>query len=298
MPGIADLTPLTLTAGDLTATFIPGAGMVGSSLTHRGEDLLGQRGGVDAYVERGSTFGIPLLYPWANRLSATRYRDVDLTGAPRVRLDANGLPIHGLLHAWPGWEVLEHTADRLRARADFSDGGLPGFPFPHLLEQHVHLTAAALSIATMVRATGEAEVPVAFGYHPYLAITEADRLDVPARTHVALDDRGLPTAATEAQPAQAIALSGADLDDLYTGLSHPPAFTLVQPERRITVRFDHGYPVAQLYAPPGQGLLAIEPMTAPTNALVTGDGLRTVEPGGTFIATFSITVDAPPTIPS
>lgn len=296
MAGIADLTPLTLAAGDLVAAFIPGAGMVGSSLTHRGDELLGQRGGVDAYVERGSTFGIPLLYPWANRLSGTRYGDVDLTGVPRVRLDPNGLPIHGLLHAWPDWQVLEHTDDRLRARTDLTD--LPGFPFPHVLEQHVHLTPAGLSVATMLRATGEVAVPVSFGYHPYLATTEADRLDVPACTHVALDDRGLPTGATEPQPARAIALADADLDDLYTGLAHPPAFTLVRPERRVTVTFDHGYPVAQLYAPPGQGLLAIEPMTAPTDALVTGDGLRTVEPGGTFLATFSITVDVPPTIPS
>lgn len=296
MPGIADLTPLTLAAGDLVAAFIPGAGMVGSSLTHRGDELLGQRGGVDAYVERGSTFGIPLLYPWANRLSDTRYGDVDLTGVPRVRLDPNDLPIHGLLHAWPDWQVLEHTDDRLRARTDLAD--LPGFPFPHVLEQHVHLTPAGLSIATMLRATGEVEVPVSFGYHPYLATTEADRLEVPACTHVALDDRGLPTGATEPQPARAIALADADLDDLYTGLPHPPAFTLVRPERRITVTFDHGYPVAQLYAPPGQGLLAIEPMTAPTNALVTGADLPAVAPGGTFLATFSISVDVPPTIPS
>lgn len=296
MPGITDLTPLTLTAGDLTAAFIPGAGMVGSSLTHRGDELLGQRGGVDAYVGRGSTYGIPLLYPWANRLSGTRYGAVDLTDAPRVRRDPNGLPIHGLLHAWPHWEITEHTGDRLRARTDLS--ALAGFPFPHVLEQHVHLTGTSLAIATMVRATGEVDVPISFGYHPYVATTDADRLEVPARTHLTLDDRGLPTGEAEAQPAETIALAGAALDDLFTGLPNPPAFTLVRPERRITVTFDHGYPVAQLYHPPGQGLLAIEPMTAPTNALVTGDDLPAVAPGATFVATFSITVDAPPTIPS
>ncbi|MBJ7521468.1 MAG: aldose 1-epimerase [Solirubrobacteraceae bacterium] len=270
--------------------------MVGSSLTHRGEELLGQRGGVEAYVERGSTFGVPLLYPWANRLSGDTYRGVDLTAAPRTRRDPNGLPIHGLLHAWPHWEVTEHTDDRLRARTDLSD--LAGFPFPHALEQHVHLTPTALSIATMVRATGDVEVPVSFGYHPYLAVTEDDRLEVPARTHVAPDDRGLPTGATMQQPAETVALAGRELDDLYTGLPHPPAFTLVTSARRITVTFDHGYPVAQLYHPPGQGLLAIEPMTAPTNALVTGEALPTVPPGGTFVATFSISVDDAPTIPS
>lgn len=263
--------------------------MVGSSLTHRGEELLGQRGGVDAYVERGSTFGIPLLHPWANRLSGDDYRGVDLRTAPRARRDANGLPIHGLLHAWPDWEVTEHTADRLRARTDL--GALEGFPFPHVLEQHVHLSETALSIATMLRATGDVDVPVSFGFHPYLAVTAADRLELPARTHLTLDARGLPTGQTTPEPAETIDLDSRALDDLYEGLPDRPAFTLVTPARRITVTFDHGYPVAQLYHPPGEGLLAIEPMTAPTDALRTGIDLPTVAPGQTFLASFSIGVD-------
>ncbi len=53
----------------LEATFLPGAGMLCSSLRHRGEELLAQNRGVEAYVERGKTMGIPLLYPWANRLA-------------------------------------------------------------------------------------------------------------------------------------------------------------------------------------------------------------------------------------
>jgi len=48
---------------DLEAHFAPGAGMVGCSLRHRGEKLLGLRGGVEDYLARGKTFGIPLLHP-------------------------------------------------------------------------------------------------------------------------------------------------------------------------------------------------------------------------------------------
>lgn len=275
--------------------------MVGASLRHRGDELLGQRGGVGAYVDRGSTFGIPLLYPWANRLGGDAYRGVDLTGEPRLRRDGNGLPIHGLLHAWPDWEVLEATGDRLRARADFT-AGLPGFPFPHVLEQHVHLTDGALAIATIVRATGDVEVPIAFGHHPYLAPPGAERaawvLGLPARRHLLLDDRGLPTGASEHAPAETAPLGDRTYDDLYDELPTLPEFSVTAGGRRITVRFDHGYPFAQIYAPPGDALLCFEPMTAPTDALRSGDGLRTVPPGGTFLATCSIAVDAAPTIPA
>ena len=46
--------------------------MIGTSLSDDGVELLGQRRGLDAYVTNGKTMGIPILYPWANRLSANR----------------------------------------------------------------------------------------------------------------------------------------------------------------------------------------------------------------------------------
>ena len=52
---------------------MPDAGMIGISLTDSGVQLLGQRRGLDAYVSDGKTMGIPILYPWANRLGANTY---------------------------------------------------------------------------------------------------------------------------------------------------------------------------------------------------------------------------------
>ena len=46
--------------------------MIGTSLADDGVELLGQRRGLDAYVTDGKTMGIPMLYPWANRLSGSK----------------------------------------------------------------------------------------------------------------------------------------------------------------------------------------------------------------------------------
>src|SRR3954469_12268673 len=138
-----------LTAGDLTATFVPQLGMIGASLEHRGEELLGQRNGLAAYEAKGSTMGIPLLYPWANRLAGLEYeatgKSIQLDpDSPRIRLDPNGLPIHGLLGANPHWEV---TGD-LEARLDFGAQPelLEAFPFPHELRLAAALRGGALEI--------------------------------------------------------------------------------------------------------------------------------------------------------
>ena len=63
-----------LAAGELEATFLVGLGMLGTSLRHRGEELLALPGGVAGYRDRNVT-GLPLLAPWANRLPSWRYRD-------------------------------------------------------------------------------------------------------------------------------------------------------------------------------------------------------------------------------
>ena len=57
----------------LEAAFAPGVGMIGCSLRHEGEELLGQRGGLAKYADTGSSMGIPLLHPWANRLDGLEY---------------------------------------------------------------------------------------------------------------------------------------------------------------------------------------------------------------------------------
>ena len=53
----------------LRAAFAPGANLVLHSLRRAGRELLALNDGLGAYRELGATMGVPLLYPWANRLS-------------------------------------------------------------------------------------------------------------------------------------------------------------------------------------------------------------------------------------
>ena len=98
------IVELAAPGGDLVAQFAVGAGMVGCSLRHRGEELLGIGGGLPAYLDDGAVFGIPLLYPWANRLGGWSYeaagRAVELDRAsPLLHGEEHCLPIHGALAA-------------------------------------------------------------------------------------------------------------------------------------------------------------------------------------------------------
>jgi galactose mutarotase-like enzyme len=288
---------VTLKAGAWTSRWVPSVGMVGVSLFGHGRELLGQLGGLDAYVARGSTFGIPLLHPWANRLDGYSYA-VDGTsvaldaGTPGLRVDGTGLPIHGLLAAYRGWQVREAGARTLVAELPFDEDPalLGAFPFPHRLTLEVEHGGDRVTVTTTLTPTGDVPVPVSFGFHPYFTLPGVTRggivLRAPAMTRLELDDHGIPTGGREEVRERHTVIGDAVLDAHFTDLGDQPCFTLAGGGHELSVQFLEGYTHLQLFSPPDRAIVAIEPMTAPTNALRSGDGLRTVtEP---FRAAFAI----------
>jgi len=292
---------VTLSAGDLTATFIPELGMVGASLTKDGAEYLALPGGLDAYAA-GHTTGLPLLAPWANRLDGDQYRvgvlTVDLRDAPHIHRDGNGLPIHGTLTADGGWELVRLATDARAAvlvgRLDVGTRPelLESFPFPHELTLEYRLDPIGLTVTSTLRATGRRRVPVSFGWHPYLRLPgvrrNALRVVLPACRHLELDERGIPTGVGHKRPAEAQPLGSRTFDDHFA-LARDRRLGLEGGGHSLRVLFDRNYGYAQVYAPPDQNFVALEPMTAPIDALVSG-ACPFVSPGQAFTARFSIAV--------
>jgi aldose 1-epimerase len=292
---------VTLRSGGLEATYLPELGMVCSSLLYEGDELLAQRGGPEAYAERGSSFGIPLLYPWANRLSGWEYeaggRRVELDpSSPFVHVDGGtGLPIHGLLTASRWWSVVESSPESLVAALDF--GARPEllalFPFPHRVEMRVGIADSGLTVQTGVIATGDVPVPVSFGFHPYLVCDRRDAtIELPVRRRALLDDRGLPTGEHQVVAPGSLdgPLGDRAFDDSFDELAAAPVFSVADAHRTISIEFVSGWTVAQVYSPAGAEFICFEPMTAPVDALRSGHGLRWVAAGERFEAEFAVSI--------
>jgi aldose 1-epimerase len=302
--GFDALTIASPGSDGIELTLVPDAGMVCCSLTHRGEELLGQRGGLRKYVDERSTMGIPLLHPWANRVSELRFevadRKVDLADHSELISLNNGLPIHGLLAGAGGWAVERHEEIQggavLAAAFDFASHHelIEAFPFPHRLGIETRVSEGTLEVATTVEATGDAPVPVSLGYHPYFVLPDIARssweVELPVSRRLVLDDQMLPTGALEEAAIDGGPLESRTFDDAFLAPEDGAPFVLEGGGRRIQVSFRDGYPYSQVYAPEDDDVIAFEPMTAPTNALVSGQDLRLLEPGGSYAASFSITV--------
>jgi galactose mutarotase-like enzyme len=293
---------ITLASADGTtiAEFVPDANLVCCSFTVDGQELLDRRRGVRAYAEQGTTMGIPLLYPWANRLAGFGYRaagkQVTLSADdPRIPRDGNGLPIHGVLPGLLRWELEDGgSPESLAAVLEWRSGELLElFPFVHEVRVGATVGPAEMRVTTTVTAAADGPVPVSFGYHPYTRLPAGSRDDwlvtLGATDRLLLDDQSIPTGERAAINREPFRLDGTSLDDAFDAAG-AAAFEATAGDARLAVAFLAGYSYAQVFAPAGEQFICFEPMTAPTNSLNSGDGLTLVEPGGSYRAAFRISL--------
>jgi len=300
-----EMVPLRDERSALEATFVPGAGMVCCSLRHRGEELLAQNTGLAAYARFGKTMGIPLLYPWANRLAGFQYsvagRTVEVPHDPAlVAVDGNGLPIHGVIGGRLEWELTdtpESTARSLTARLSWSEDQpdlFEAFPFRHELQYEARLTDGRLDVVITVHACGADAVPLAFGFHPYLVLPGVPRerwlIELPAMRHLELDGRQIPLGRGKETMARRFELDANEFDDGFEAVAVPARFAATADGRRIELELLEGYACAQVFAPRASEFICFEPMTAPANALCSGMGLRLLASGERYRAGFSVRV--------
>ncbi len=255
-----------------------------------------------SYRVHGARAGITLLHPWANRLGpgarSAHHRALIFDADDRtVSRDSNGLPIHGLASE-SGWNV--ERVGATRCHAQLSAPSVKAFPFPHRVDVTLELVKQShLAVETTVTCTEDVHVPVAFGWHTYFRFERsADaELVLPRRDRVALDDLGLPTGSRRTEPTGHVRIGRRHLDNNYVGISDGSSLSLHADHGAIDVIHELGFASAQIFAPLDAPVLSLEPMTAPTNALRTGLGLRFAGPQDPFTARFSIRVSEAPTAP-
>ena len=354
------------------------AGCVATSWQVRGQEMLALPLALAEFVKSQKTGGIPLLYPYANRLRADHFtaagKAVDLSRDAKLKRDTNGFPMHGLLIRWPDWVVSQPAPDELQASIVWGDHAqlFAAYPFAHTLRVRWKLgqgknenvnqiagqsaneragqganqiadhskhplanpsadqsaLASTLTVTTIIEADKGEDVPVSFGWHPYLVLNDRAnaQLQLPARRAVALAQNGLPISTDNSAPwlptckQSALAslddlfqldirgTSGAELGNSFGELksstqvapaSAPqnvqatteklaPTAAIIAQQQRIEMKFLSGYSFMQIYSPAGANFVCFEPMTATISGLC--DGAAVVKAGDTFTAAFEIRV--------
>jgi aldose 1-epimerase len=313
-PGVSAQARYTLTqAGDIIELQDTRAQVVVSVLTSasnayrmtvKGEDVIRRTWAtIDDIRPRMGLNGIPLLWPFANRLDEQAFyaNGQKYSFDPGLGNTGRGaIPIHGFLTAATAWKVIDAKADAKSAwvtsKLEFFriPSYMKQFPFAHTLTMTYRLQDGALEVHTRIDSLSAEPMPVAIGFHPYFQLTDSNReewtLSVAARTHWKLDERTIPTG--ETQPItnilpdpKNVAVKDVTLDDIFTDLERDEkglaTMTLKGKTQQLDVVLGPKFKTilvlsragggrgqaANPNAPPARGSVAFEPMAGISNSM-------------------------------
>jgi aldose 1-epimerase len=246
-----------------------------------------------------------VLAPWPNRLAGGRYEFGGETHQLAVSEPAAGNAIHGLVR-WSGWDLLEATAARVRIGHVLWPQA--GYPFTVLLELEYELTDAGLRVTMRAENGGSGPAPFGAGMHPYVRVgmggIDGATLCSGAERWLEVDGRKIPTGRLLGVAGGAYdfreprALAGVAMDTAFTALARDPdglaRVELREAGRRVTVWMDRHFDHLMLFTGDGLGptvrrrSIAVEPMTCAPDAFNNGMGLRVLQPGERFAASWGI----------
>ncbi|MFC4907857.1 aldose 1-epimerase family protein [Actinomadura gamaensis] len=280
-----------LTAGPYRAVVTQaGAGL--RSLTRDGHDLVLTH---DADRLAPAGFG-QILVPWPNRVDGGRYSFDGESYQLALSEPKFENAIHGLAR-WSPWTAVEQADDRITLSLDLL--GSQGYPFRLALTVEYVLDAEkGLTVRLTAENTGTRPAPYAHGAHPYLTVgvpidectveLDADRF-LPAGDRMIPLDAAVPVDGTDRDLRGGHVIGTREIDNAYTGLvrdEHGRAWArLSGGGRSVALWADEAHPWIEVYtahtipAEYRRRGLAVEPMTAPPNAFVTGTDLIELAPG-------------------
>jgi aldose 1-epimerase len=268
---------------------------------------------VSAFARQPAQCAIPLLAPWANRMTeggfwANGKKYVFNLGLGNVRGD---LPIHGLLGNSPLWRVTEVAANihsaHVTSRLEFwkEPDLMAQWPFAHEYEMTYSLADGVLEVRLTVSNLSSQSMPLMAGFHPYYRIPDIPRDEwvahIPARKRVVADQRRIPSGEFIPMDLPSpLPLKDRTLDDGFTDLERDSAgrahFSIQAAGRTVEALFGPKYPVAVVWEPappPGQtrDFICFEPMTAITSGVNLAHerkygALQTVAPGARWTESF------------
>ncbi|HWF11489.1 MAG TPA: aldose 1-epimerase [Bryobacteraceae bacterium] len=294
---------------DIEVAIAPSIGNRAYEMLAGGKNILYfPHGGPSELIGDRHLSGIPFLAPWGNRMpggfyvNGRHYPFNPESGS--LRLDQNGIPIHGMLISSPYWRVVDIGADAASAsvtsRLEFwkYPDLVTNWPFAHEYEMTHRLADGTLEVSIMVTNLGALPMPIAVGFHPYFQLPEAATAHLPVRSCVEMDERFVATGLTipVSFPEQ-VSLEDHRFDtgftDLTRGEDERAVFSVEGGGRKIEVAFGPRYTVAIVYAPPGENYICFEPMSAVTNGINLAHegkyaGLQTIASGESWRESFWI----------
>lgn len=221
-----------------------------------------------------------ILFPFANRINQGQYN----FEGKHYTLDCNEQgrenAIHGLIFnkVFVVDEAIE-SKQSAQVTLSYTENNPPsGFPFPYKVEMLYKLKKHALELKIKVHNIGEHSFPFNLGWHPYFCVSDFDSAFLSFQSHkqVIFNENLISLGIAETLIPDPYSLKDKKLDDCF--VLFDKNVELYTKDYTVGISGKPKSDYLQIYAPPKENRLAVEPMTGISDSFNHKRGIHILNP--------------------
>lgn len=239
-----------------------------------------------------TTYASAILFPFANRIKDGQYlfNDQQFQLDPNHKEENNAL--HGLVYN-KTFLVTHQSADKQGAELimeyDYQEVE-DGFPFPFLIRLKYTFTQTGLDIDVSVVNTSDTTFPFTIGWHPYFLSENLNNsiLKFESEHKLNIGHRNIGLDLEPISPIDSVVLKNKNLDDCWQLKGTDVGFET--PNYKLILSSSQANSFLQVYTPPKEHMIAIEPTTGVSDSFNNNIGLKFLKSKETFDITWTLKI--------
>lgn len=255
-------------------------------LTLSGQELIKNM----APLRYENTYASSILFPFANRIKDGTYTFNNQDYQFEINQNEENNALHGLVYNKlfdiEETEVSEKEASVILKFSEKKTS--PGFPYTYQITLKYTLSSNGLSLTFSVKNTSSETFPFTTGWHPYFVCDNLEEsiLQFNSTKKLIIGDRNIGTGIESIEPIENFKIGNQQLDDCWVLNSGNINFKTPSYELKMSSDGDNNF--LQVYTPPFENIIAIEPTTGVSDSFNNKIGLQTLDPNTEYRITWNL----------
>jgi len=226
------------------------------------------------------SFASAILFPFANRINNGNYSFKDKIYSLECNESDRNNAIHGLVYNKTFELIKTQKQDKfLEVELQYIENqSSEGFPFPFKILLSCKLFKNKFSLKVKIKNTGTEAFPYTIGWHPYFYCKDLKKsyLKFESNKVVITNSKMIPEEILEQRVKYPLLLENKKLDDCFILSDNQVVFD--DSFKTIKIRVSEKSKYFQIYTPPNEDKIALEPMTGFSDSFNHKKGLQILKP--------------------
>jgi aldose 1-epimerase len=240
-----------------------------------------------------NSYASSILFPFANRIKDGEYTFQGETFQLEINQQEEGNALHGLVYN-KTFKLIDSNTDASSASLTLEYNETEksiGFPYTYSIQLEYIFSKDTLELKAIIKNTDSKAFPFTLGWHPYFLSDNLfeSALQLDSTEKVILGNRNITTGTTQINTTEDIKIAGKQLDDCWILNSDEVTFKTPRYNLKFNATGDNNF--LQVYTPPIENTIAIEPTTGVSDSFNNKIGLKVLKAGEIYSITWRLNIE-------